>query len=265
MHNDFFAASLDWLHHHADKYRKQAGDDAPLIDRKLRHTMRVLGHVRAMEPETGASPDLVQCMEVAAVLHDAGRFPQLVSQQTYDDRQGYNHATAGAELVEQSGLLEPLTQTERAVILDAIRFHNVAALPLGLAPDSQLALDVIRNADKLDAIRNNLSYLNPDAPHGKVLKLGVTWDPEQASDEVVRLALQRKLVPFSAIQWSNDFILFLCCWIYDLHFPYSFKHLRESGYYDALLDKLPDNDRLGPVKNQLREDLIWIAGTTRKR
>ena len=50
------------------------------------------------------------------------------------------------------------------MILDTVRFHNVAALPHGLSPDSQLVLEVIRNADKLDAIRNNLTYLEPRRP-----------------------------------------------------------------------------------------------------
>lgn len=264
MHNDFFATCLDWLHHHADAFRQQAGDDAPLIDRKLRHTMRVLGHVRAIIPETGAKPDLTRCMEVAALLHDAGRFPQLVRQKTYDDRQGYNHAKAGAEILQKSGLLDPLSPSEQRVILNTVRYHNAGTLPFNLDPDSHLALDVVRNADKLDAIRNNLKYLNPDAPHGKALKLGITWDKDRASDEAIRLALARQLIPFQAIKWSNDFILFLCCWLYDLHFPYSFKQLQQSGNFDSLLAKLPDNDHIGPLKQQLKQDLDWITTTSQK-
>ncbi len=264
MHDDFFTTCLDWLHHHAAAYREQAGDDAPLIDRKLRHTMRVLGHVRGIEPEAGAGAELVRCMEIAALLHDAGRFPQLIRQKTYDDRKGYNHATAGALIVEESGLLDPLTGNERAVILDAIRHHNVATLPHGLTPDTQLVLNVLRNADKLDAIRNNLKYLNPDAPHGKALKLGVIWDDEQVSPEVLRLARERRLIPFGEIKWSNDFILFLCCWLYDLHFHYSFKQLQDSGNFEILLGKLPNSEPLASLKTQLKEDLDWIAATSRR-
>jgi len=263
MTEAMFTQALNWLNSHAGTYRAQAGDDAPLIDRKLRHTMRVLGHVRGIVRELPNRPDLADLAEVAAVLHDAGRFPQLVRQKTYDDRAGYNHAAAGADIVAASGLLDPLPEAERDLILAVIRHHNAAVPPHDLDPDMRLVLEVVRNADKLDAIRNNLKYLNPEAPHGKALKLGVKWDPEGVSDQALQLARERRLIPFSAIQWSNDFILFLCCWIYDLHYHYSFSELQRSGNYEALLAKLPDNEVLGPIKAQLRDDLAFIAAASR--
>jgi len=263
MTEDFFTDCLNWLNSHAETYRTQAGDDAPLIDRKLRHTMRVLGHVRSIVRELPARPDLVPLIEIAALLHDAGRFPQLVRQKTYDDRAGYNHAAAGADIVEQSGLLAPLAEPDRALVLAVIRHHNAAVLPHTVTPDARLALEVVRDADKLDAIRNNLRYLNPDAPHGKALKLGVKWDAEAVSEDALRLAMDRQLIPFQAIRWSNDFVLFLCCWIYDLHFHYSFTELERSGHFAALLAKLPDNTTCTPLKAQLREDLAFITTASR--
>ncbi|MEF2231619.1 MAG: HD domain-containing protein [Pseudodesulfovibrio sp.] len=263
MTDDFFSECLNWLNTHAKACRAQAGDDAPLIDRKLRHTLRVLGHVRAIVRELPGRAGLVPLIEIAALLHDAGRFPQLVRQNTFDDRAGYDHAKAGADIVEKSGLLAPLAEPERALVLDVIRHHNAATLPHSLTPDARLALEVVRDADKLDAIRNNLKYLNPGAPHGKALKLGVRWDPEAVSDEALKLAANRELVPFRAIRWSNDFVLFLCCWLYDLHFHYSFTELQRSGNYEALLAKLPDNDTFAALKTQFREDLAFIAAASR--
>jgi len=263
MPDEMFSQALNWLHAHADAYRAEAGDDAPLIDRKLRHTMRVLDHVRGIVRELPDRPDLARLAELAAVLHDAGRFPQLVRQKTYDDRAGYNHAAAGAEIVAASGLLDPLPEGERALVLAAIRHHNAAVPPHGLDPETLLVLEVVRNADKLDAIRNNLKYLNPDAPHGKALKLGVKWDAEGVSDQALQLARERRLIPFPAIKWSNDFVLFLCCWIYDLHYHYSFSELQRSGNYEALLAKLPDNDVMTPIKAQLRDDLAFIVAASR--
>lgn len=262
MQDDFFTRCLDWLNTHATTYRDLAGDDAPYIDRKLRHTMRVLGHVRQIINEIKPEPELAQAMEIAALLHDVGRFSQLVRQKTYDDK-AYNHATAGAAILEEAGLLDSLPEDHRHTILEAVRHHNVGALPFGLTPNAQLALEVVRNADKLDAIRNNLKYLSPDAPYGKALKSGLTWDDNKVSPAVLKLALERQLIPFAEINWSNDFILFLCCWLYDLHFYYSFSMLQSSGDFDALLAKLPDNDTFIPLKTQLRDDLQWIKISSR--
>ena len=263
MTDDFFTTCLNWLHSHAESFRAQAGDAEPFIDRKLRHTMRVLGHARAIITELPDRPDLNPLIEIAALLHDAGRFPQIVRQKTFDDRAGYNHGRAGADIVEQSGLLDPLPEADRALILAVIRLHNAAVLPHGLTPDTRTALEAVRDADKLDAIRNNLKYLNPEAPHGKALKLGVKWDPEAASEDALRLAMDRQLIPFADIHWSNDFVLFLCCWIYDLHFHYSFTELQRSGHFETLLAKLPDNATFAPLKSQLREDLAFIAAASR--
>jgi len=263
MTDDFFTDCLNWLNAHAETYRSQAGDAAPLIDRKLRHTLRVLGHARAIVPELPARPDLIPLIEIAALLHDAGRFPQIVRQKTFDDRAGYNHAAAGADIVEQSGLLAPLAEPERALILAVIRHHNAALLPHTLTPDARLALEVVRDADKLDAIRNNLKYLDPKAPQGKARKLGVKWDPEAVSEDALSLAMSRQLIPFQAIRWSNDFVLFLCCWLYDLHFHYSFTELGQSGHFEALLAKLPDTPAFTPLKAQLRDDLSFITAASR--
>lgn len=258
MEKKIFQRCVTWFDDHVNRYRELAGDDGKMVDRKQRHTMRVLDHVREIIKESGANPELCVAMEIAALLHDVGRFPQIVKVKTFDDQAGYNHAEAGARLLMESELLDPLPAQMRGVILSAVKYHNLAVLPDTLGPDARLVLDVVRNADKIDAIRNNLRYLNKEALHGKALKSGLTWHETEVSPEVLDLAKRRQLIPFTAINWSNDFILFLCCWLYDLHFNYSFVQLDKSGNFEALLAKLPDAEPFAEVKAQLRDDLHWI-------
>ena len=255
---DHIQQCLDWFNAHVDHYADLAGPDSFLVQRKQRHTMRVLDHVHEILKESSTKPELAAAIEIATILHDVGRFPQIVGRGTFDDNAGLNHAEAGAQLLLDSDLLDPLPLDIRGVILSVVKYHNRAILPDNLGQDALRALEILRDADKLDAIRNNIKYLNPDAPHGKVLKSGLTWHKENYSEDVFKLALGRQLIPFKAINWSNDYILFLCCWTYDLHFTYSFQHLKDSGHFEKLLALLPDSEPFLKVKEQLRSDLDWI-------
>jgi len=254
---------IDWFNGYVKDHKTDAGDNLPYVQRKYRHTLRVLSHVREMVPACGTGDDACLLIECAAILHDVGRFAQLRVQSSYDDGKGYDHGTQGAITLEEAGILDDLPEGERSTILETVRFHNRAAIPEDIGPDSRRALEVVRDGDKLDAIRNNLKYLNPAAQHGKALKSGLTWHDTEVSADVLEQVMSRQLVPFKSIRWSNDFILFLCCWIYDLHYPYAFNQLVESGNYDKLLGLLPDTPAVAPAKAQLRGDLDWIAKRSR--
>jgi len=243
----------EWFETYTNGHLTMAGAMTDIIERKKRHTMRVLGHVREIIKESGVTPELAGAMEITALLHDVGRFPQCVKGMTAKD---YDHGEAGARIIADTDLLDSLSMDMRGTILSGIKYHNRATLPAELSQDTRLVLEALRDADKLDAIRNALKYLNPDVSHGKAGKLA--WDDEEISPAIVDLTLKRLIIPLSMVKWSNDYYVFLCCWIYDLHFVYAFKHLRVSGNFEALLAKLPDNDQCATVKTLFREDLDWI-------
>ena len=218
--------------------------------------MRVLAHVRAIHQGIGnIRDDLRPVAEVAAILHDVGRFPQLVQSSSFDDRTGYNHAEEGEKRLRTATVLEPFEPEFRELVLTAVRCHNLGVLPEDLSDDERLVLEILRDADKLDAVRNVVKYTTPESAYGKALKSGMTWHDTEVSDGIVKLVLDRQLIPFSAINWSNDFCLFMCCWIYDLHFPYAYRELNDSGNFEKLLAWLPDDAPFTRVKKHLRADL----------
>lgn len=247
---------LKWFDAYSREYVAEASKDILLsVQGKISHTMRVLAHVRAILDETNFPEDIRLAAEAAAVLHDVGRFPQLVNKATFDDKAGYNHAEEGADAMGRTELMEQFSPAVQDLILTAIRYHNRGELPDDLDHDHQSVLEVLRDADKLDAIRCNVKYMSPDTPYGKALKSGMVWDDNAVSDAVLDMALKRILIPFESIKWSNDYVLFLTCWIYDLHFPYTYRKLYESGDFSILLEMLPDTDIFKTVKKQLLNDL----------
>ena len=253
--------SLEWLVGFGRAYAERAeGPVRPHVRRKIAHTMRVLAHVRNIRNELQASPELGLAAEVAAILHDTGRFPQLADRKTYSDRTGFDHGEEGARILAGTELLDGLGAHWRAVVIEAVRLHNRAALPEGMDPDARLVTEMVRDADKLDAIRNSLNGMLRRALTGKAVKYGLTWHETEASPEAVRLTLERRLIPFEVMRWSNDYVLFLCAWLHDLHFPYAYRHLCDTGRFERLLDMLPDAPPLDAAKGLLRADLARLAG-----
>lgn len=247
---------LRWFHAHADSYLAISPEQVRfLVQRKTTHTLRVLAHTRGILKTSHVPAHLHEPAEIAAVLHDVGRYPQLVHKATFDDHTGLNHAEEGARILAPLPLLDPLGDRMKQTVVTAVQYHNVGVLPEGLEPDAVALLQILRDADKLDAIRNNLRYMDPKAPHGKALKSGLVWHPTEVSSEAVDNTLARGLVPFTSIRWSNDFILFLCCWVYDLHHVYAYRRLKNSGNYARLLAMLPDGAPFDRVKAHLTDDL----------
>ncbi|WP_281760410.1 HD domain-containing protein [Pseudodesulfovibrio nedwellii] len=254
--NSLITEHLVWFDKYARRHEEKADDMVvELVQRKRRHTLRVLGHVRGILKTASIPAHLVKLAEISAILHDVGRFPQLVGRATFDDQTGYNHAEEGAAILRDSNRLNSLQYVERETVLAAVQYHNRAIIPTNLSLDATLVLKILRDADKLDAIRTNLRYMGPDSPHGKALKDGLIWHENKHSPHIAELVLNRQLVPYQDITWSNDFVLFVCCWIYDLHFHYAYKHLDRSGQFERLLAWLPDETHFPALKTQLRTDL----------
>ncbi len=263
MQDDIFAQCHQWFNEHVSHYREKAGSDIEMVDRKKRHTLRVLAHARAIVEESAPLVELAEAVEIAALLHDAGRFPQIVGQTSYEESEEDNHAEAGVRIILDADLLDPLLPKTRGIILSAIKYHNHAVVPDNLGTEARLVLEVLRDSDKLDAVRNNLKYLKPGSTYGKAAKSGMTWHEENISPEVLAIGLNRQPIPLKDINWSNDYFIFLCCWLYDMHFPYAFRHLRTSGHFEILLGLLPDSPECIQLKEQLTDDLNWIIARSR--
>lgn len=253
--------SLHWLVALGRSYEDRAPDEIRVrVRRKIAHPMRVLAHVRRILAEERPGPDRALAAEMAAILHDAGRFAQLVDLRTADDAAAYDHGEEGARILAASDVLDGLDAHWRAAVVEAVRLHNRAVLPEAMDPDARLVTEMVRDADKLDAVRNSVNGLLRKELTGRAIKYGVTVHDTEVSPDAVRRTRERALIPYESIRWSNDFVLFLCAWVHDLHFAYAYNRLIDSGHFEQLLDTLPDQAPFPELKAQLRADLHRLAG-----
>ncbi|WP_129586508.1 HD domain-containing protein [Pseudodesulfovibrio hydrargyri] len=255
--------SLRWLVDLGRTFEDRAPDELRIrVRRKIMHPMRVLAHVRHILTEERPDPDLALAAEIAAILHDTGRFAQLVDRRTADDGTEYDHGAEGARILAGSDVLDGLDGHWRSVVIEAVRLHNRAALPEGMNPDARMVTEMVRDADKLDAVRNSVGGLLHKELTGRAIKYGITVHPDEVSPDVVRRTRERRLIPYASMRWSNDFVLFLCAWVHDLHFAYAYNRLIDTGHFEQLLALLPDRGVFPELKAQLRGDLRRLAERT---
>lgn len=179
---------------------------------KLNHTRRVVENARFIMKTESFSPELVELGEMAAWLHDLGRFSQFTQYRTFSDSQSVNHALLSCGEALRLGWLDDWSPKERNLILQAIAFHNLRDLPPNLSEEELLLAHLIRDADKLDiftvldeAIRTHYLESHPEVYWG----LPFTAPPTEA---VVEQLLSGKSVSYSDIHSFADFIFIQISW-----------------------------------------------------
>jgi hypothetical protein len=236
-------AQLDELHHWFEKYVQTFNDiDAEgfrNILLKVEHTHKVCETMELLSTGEGLTPDEARIAAAVALLHDVGRFTQFRRWRTFRDSDSDNHARLGVEVLRQQGILEGLPTAERLLIEEAVRFHNLLALPLRFRSSTPLFIRLIRDADKLDIWRVFLDYFRqPLDVRPSAVTLGFSDLPEVTPACVRELAAGR-VIRLDTVRVLNDFKLLQISWVYDLNFRSSYTILKQRGHIPALAATIP--------------------------
>lgn len=241
-----------YLHSHT-------GDCAGLIQLKIDHSLRVLAEAESILASEGVPQEHARLCRLAALFHDAGRFPQLDRFGTFSDAQSVNHARLGVQTIKREGLLSALSPQDRKTVLTAIVLHNVRLLPRGLSPAAGRAARVVRDADKLDIIPVILASLDGAGHSNKVVTLNTKSAPDKFSAAIARQLSNRELADYARMEYSNDFRLLLLSWVYDLNHAHSARMFLERDYIDRLVEGLPDTAEMAAIAGQVKKDALTIS------
>jgi hypothetical protein len=187
----------------------------------------------------GLTAEEARIAAAVALLHDVGRFPQFRRWRTFRDSDSDNHARLGIEVLRQQGLLDGLPAEERLIIEEAVRFHNLLALPLRFKSSTALFIRLIRDADKLDIWRVFLDFFRqPDDQRPSAVTLGFP-DLSGVTPACVRELAAGRVIRLEDVRVLNDFKLLQISWVYDLNFRSSYCLLQERGHIQALAATIP--------------------------
>jgi len=206
---------------------------------KQEHTAKVVAVMEQLaEGEQLTSSEA--CLACAvALLHDVGRFPQYRRWRTFRDSESDNHARLGLEVIRQHRVLDHLIPGEQLLIEEAVRFHNLLAVPTQFTSATDRYIRLIRDADKLDIWRVFEDYFQqPPAERASAVGLGLPDRPE-VTQACLDTLLAGEVVRLDTAEVLNDFVLLQISWAYDLNVPTAFRLLQDRGYLPKLAALLP--------------------------
>lgn len=214
----------------------------PMLQLKLDHSRRVADDMRLLAGDSGWDAGGVALAAGLGLLHDIGRFEQYVRFGTFRDAQSVDHGACGARVAAAIGLLADLTLPDAAIILTAVRYHNVRvipALPELAAPRALACLRLVRDADKLDIYRvlyeawqSGAFREQPEILHD----VDLDGPPHPAALADLQA---RRTVSFRNVHSLADFFLMQVSWAYDINYPAAARRLRERGCLERLAGVLP--------------------------
>jgi len=234
---------------------------------KKDHTHRTCEEILYLAKELGLSGNQTRIAEAIALFHDIGRFEQFVKYRTYNDPRSVNHCLLGLEVLRRTKVLGEVDAPQRQLIEKAIEYHGSRELPKDLDGKCLLFSKLIRDADKIDALKVVTGYyrLYAENPRGFKLELELPDGPGY-SDEVVKGLLRGRRIDYSELWTLNDMKLCQLGWVYDVNFAATLKRIRKRKLLQAMVDFLPKSEDIERVKEKIFEyvDLRIVQETSNK-
>ncbi|MBP2628017.1 MAG: metal dependent phosphohydrolase [Firmicutes bacterium] len=251
MQNNALLFLKDWFHQYVQGFYSTDEQLHFHVRLKEEHTLRVLQHAGAIAKWLTLAPEQLQLAEIAALLHDIGRFSQYQTYRTFNDALSVNHAQLGLTVLDQSDILTGagLSVHQQNIVKKAVLYHNRRCLPTDVGDDCCLLSKITRDADKLDIF----SMLVTDDEDNRIPQSPELKHAPHYSLNIIEDLLQGRLVKPADIKTSADLMLFRLSWIYDIYFTYSFYYIQEQQYVEKLIGMLPATDDIQRVHQYIKQ------------
>ena len=236
--------TLAQCHAWFDRFTGQHASDDPLVaanlQGKMDHTRCVARNARALAEALGRGEEGCAFAEILGLFHDVGRFPQLETHATFRDGSSFDHAAMSVQVLEAEGVPRFFREREWAILSTAIRNHNKFAIPEECAGEALFYSRLIRDADKLDALKK--------AASGHLFTL-LNLDGSDAVSPAVREAiLAGHCARYAEINTQPDIILAIVAFVYDFNFPPTFAIVREERYLGRIFERLPQSEEFAVMR-----------------
>ena len=222
------------------------------VEMKKQHCIRVSELAGKIAASLHLEKEDVALARISGLLHDLGRFPQLLKYNTYDDAISGDHAAMGVDEVERGNIFQGTDPDVARIIKIAIYQHNKPELPETLSDRERLFCQIVRDADKLDILETLTShYANPYGEANHV----TSWDLPRGrgvSEEVALAVKSGKTVNREFLKTQDDIKVMQLSWVYDLNFKASFRILTQGRYVDKIYGALPKRDVVIDIYRHVR-------------
>lgn len=247
---------IEWFENYSEGFAQgENAEGRTNLAIKKEHSFRVLANAVKISAALRLDDALAGLAHLAALLHDAGRFPQYKRFRTFNDRNSANHASLSVAVLKKTNPLGELTPEHRRMVLGAIALHNRKIISNALPPRLDVIARIVRDADKLDIFPVLIAHFSPDFPPNGVVTLDLRPHPSAYTESIFAKVQSGVTGKYEEMVWINDLKLLLCSWVYDLNFAVSRSTVLREGYLDAIFGSLPSEPKFIALKQQLVRDL----------
>ena len=236
-------------------FRMETPEEQRNIGLKRAHTLRVCRDIGLIARGEGISGDDALLARAAALLHDAGRFPQYAKFRTFNDVASVNHGLLGAEAIRDAQLLEgcfSFSRQEKSLIIRAVKYHNALSLPR-LDKRSVLLLKLVRDADKLDIWRVFIEYFGREKKDRPTAAGQDLPEGRGISPAALRGVLENRGIRLAEVKNLNDYKLLLLSWVFGINFGAAFRLVKRRRLFERLAATLPRGQAAEKAVNHLEK------------
>lgn len=239
-----------WHEEFVRHYHKDNPEVMMNLYEKYDHTHRVVIEVRGLISALNLEENTATIAELGALFHDIERYKLLSEGNRFDAVSDENHAGQSLLILQDEGALQYLPRDIAEAVCQIILLHNAPTIPKSLDEKTDLALKMVRDADRLDLLRLfSLHYAVPkesrtsavefDLPEGDTVKKSIR--DMMANGSVVKECLIENITELKMQQIS---------WAYDFNIRWTSQVVSRRQYIGKIVETLPDDSELRDLAGQ---------------
>ncbi|HSO85537.1 MAG TPA: HD domain-containing protein [Draconibacterium sp.] len=249
---EWISISTAWFNNYYKSFNELTESQRLNFDIKKEHSFRVADIALLLSDKLEWTEEEKQIAYLVGLLHDLGRFRQLVEYDTFSDEKSIDHAENAVKILKGENLFEALNIGNKELVFAAILNHNKYKIQDGLTGQELLHAKLVRDADKMDIYRVLTEYyqkrigtanhtLNWDLPKGT-----------SVSPAVAKEILAGKMVSKKNVASEMDIKIMQLSWVYDLNFRPTFEFLVKNRYLESVYNSLPKNDLVIEIYRKIK-------------
>lgn len=249
---ELIRVSTDWFNKYYGTFTELSENHQRIFEIKKEHSLRVADIALYLSDKLEWTEDDRKITFLVAILHDIGRFSQMLEFNTFSDEKSVDHAERAVNIIKESGLLETLNIANKELVFTAILNHNKFKIQEGLTGQEMLHSKLIRDADKLDIYKVLAEYYSKR--NGEINHT-LTWELQKGtavSPAVAKEILSGKMVSKKNLVSEIDVKILQLSWVYDLNFRPTFEYLLKQRYLENVYNSLPKNDLVIEIYRKIK-------------
>lgn len=251
MNKKLYKKIQNWFKQYVQQFYQNYPEQKNNIDLKKYHAKRVRVEIKHLAQQLNLNQVDQYLSQIIALLHDIGRFEQIVKFDTYSDFKSIDHGQLAIKIIKKYELLNELNNSSKKIVYYAISHHNNAKLPPNASKKDLLFAKLLRDADKLDILRLYAdAKINKYKANNKALKLELS-NENIISMQVYKNLLAGKIIKNKMIKTKNDYNLLLMGWIYDINFIETLNLIKQRKYLKKIYTSLPKHPKIDEVYKKM--------------